>query len=39
MDALVAGLAPAFAAGFGLQRLLEILDPALQGLRIGRNLS
>lgn len=29
MDALVSGLGPAFAAGFALQRLLEIVDPLL----------
>ena len=27
MDRLVIGLGPAFAAGFALQRLLEIVDP------------
>jgi hypothetical protein len=29
MDTLVAALGPAFAAGFALQRLLEILDPII----------
>jgi hypothetical protein len=29
MAKLIAALAPAFAAGFALQRLLEILDPIL----------
>jgi hypothetical protein len=30
MDKLVAALGPAFAAGFAVQRLLEILDPLLE---------
>ena len=30
MDTLVIDLGPAFAAGFALQRLLEILDPLLE---------
>ncbi|MGD0174858.1 MAG: hypothetical protein ABSC61_10625 [Anaerolineales bacterium] len=29
MDKLVMALGPAFAAGFAVQRLLEILDPLL----------
>lgn len=32
---LVAALAPAFAAGFALQRLLEILDPILDKIKSG----
>jgi hypothetical protein len=30
MDTLITALGPAFAAGFALQRLLEILDPLLE---------
>ncbi len=30
MDTLVIALGPAFAAGFAVQRLLEILDPVLE---------
>src|SRR5207253_4364611 len=30
MDKLILALGPAFAAGFAVQRLLEILDPALE---------
>jgi len=33
MDKLVAALGPAFAAGFALQRLLEILDPLLDKIK------
>jgi hypothetical protein len=29
MDAIIAALAPVFAAGFAVQRLLEVLDPVL----------
>jgi hypothetical protein len=29
MDSLVSALGPAFAAGFAIQQLLELLDPAL----------
>jgi hypothetical protein len=34
---LVAALAPAFASGFALQRLLEILDPILDKIRSGEH--
>jgi len=34
---LVSALAPAFAAGFALQRLLEILDPILDKIRNGEH--
>jgi hypothetical protein len=34
MDKLVMALGPAFAAGFALQRLLEILDPWLDKIKI-----
>ncbi len=34
MDTLVIALGPAFAAGFAVQRLLEILDPILEKLPI-----
>jgi hypothetical protein len=33
MDTLVIALGPAFAAGFALQRLLEILDPLLDKIQ------
>jgi hypothetical protein len=33
MDKLVAALGPAFAAGFAVQRLLEILDPLLDKIK------
>ena len=33
MDKLVAALGPAFAAGFAVQRLLEILDPVLDKVK------
>ena len=36
-SSLIAALAPAFAAGFALQRLLEILDPILEKLASGNN--
>src|SRR2546430_9828119 len=36
-SSLVAALAPAFAAGFALQRLLEILDPILEKLASGKD--
>ncbi|SRR5712692_3509129 len=32
MDSLVMALGPAFAAGFAVQRLLEILDPIVSGI-------
>jgi hypothetical protein len=32
MDALVTSLGPAFAAGFAVQRLLELLDPVFANL-------
>jgi hypothetical protein len=34
MDKLVMALGPAFAAGFALQRLLEILDPLLDKIKL-----
>ncbi len=34
MDTLVLALGPAFAAGFALQRLLEILDPLLDKIKL-----
>jgi hypothetical protein len=34
MDKLVMALGPAFAAGFALQRLLEILDPLLEKISL-----
>ena len=34
MDTLVIALGPAFAAGFALQRLLEILDPLLDKMGV-----
>jgi hypothetical protein len=37
MAHLVVALAPAFAAGFALQRLLEILDPILDRIKNGEN--
>jgi hypothetical protein len=36
MDQLVVALGPAFAAGFAIQRLLEILDPILDGVKLFR---
>jgi hypothetical protein len=32
MDALVLALAPAFACGLAVQRLLELVDPVVDGL-------
>jgi hypothetical protein len=37
MAKLIAALAPAFAAGFALQRLLEILDPILDRIKNSEN--
>jgi hypothetical protein len=37
LTVLVKALAPAFAAGFALQRLLEILDPILDRIKNGEN--
>jgi hypothetical protein len=34
MDTLVAALGPVFAAGFAVQRLLEILDPLLDKIKL-----
>src|SRR3954447_16094128 len=34
---LLVALAPAFAAGFALQRLLEILDPIFDKVKIGQS--
>jgi hypothetical protein len=34
MDNLVSSLGPAFAAGFAVQRLLELLDPLLEKVKI-----
>lgn len=34
MDNLVTSLGPAFAAGFAVQRLLELLDPLLEKVKI-----
>src|SRR6266481_2042049 len=36
MAGLVLALAPAFAAGFALQRLLEILDPIFDKIKTGQ---
>jgi hypothetical protein len=36
MDQLVVALGPAFAAGFAIQRLLEILDPILDRVKLIR---
>ena len=33
MDSLILALGPAFAAGFAIQRLLELLDPLLDQVR------
>ena len=37
MDKLVLALGPAFAAGFAIQRLLEILDPIIDKLKFIKN--
>jgi hypothetical protein len=37
MDKLVVALGPAFAAGFAIQRLLEILDPILDKVKFFKN--
>ncbi|MCI0608453.1 MAG: hypothetical protein L0Z71_05255 [Anaerolineae bacterium] len=38
MDKLVEGLGPAFAAGFALQQLLEILDPLVGKIKVDKKL-
>ena len=38
MDKLVEGLGPAFAAGFAVQQLLEILGPVLDKTKVNKKL-
>jgi hypothetical protein len=38
MDKIVEGLGPAFAAGFAVQQLLEILDPILDKVKVNKKL-
>ena len=38
MDKLVEGLGPAFAAGFAVQQLLEILDPVVEKIKVDKKL-
>ena len=38
MDNLVLALGPAFAAGFALQQLLEILDPIVGKIKVDKKL-
>jgi len=38
MDNLVVALGPAFAAGFAVQQLLEILDPVVEKFKVNKKL-
>jgi hypothetical protein len=38
MDKLVMALGPAFAAGFAVQQLLELLDPLLDRIKVDKKL-
>lgn len=38
MDKIVEGLGPAFAAGFAVQQLLEILDPVFEKSKVNKKL-